>query len=288
MAAKPEAFVPARQRRVKIIRPASFSLFSLAHDLGYLWDYRDLLLTLSIHRISVRYKQSMLGLAWAVLQPLSLMLIYTVIFSIVIRVRSEGAPYAVFAYAALLIWTFFSTSLTGASAGLVTNTGLITKVYFPREILPLTYIIAALFDFIVASMVLAGLMIYYQIAPTPTIIWALPILAITIVFSTALALILSATQVWFRDVGLAMPLLLQLWMFASPVVYPLSQVPPRFRSLYILNPMVGIIENFRRVIVQGIPPDLEALRASALAGMVLLPLGYAYFKRMDSTMADVL
>jgi len=279
---------PTRRRRVKIIRPPSFSLVELAHNLGSLWQYRDLLLVLSIHRINVRYKQSLLGFAWAIVQPLSLMLIYTVIFSMVVKVPSEGAPYPVFAFTALLMWTFFSTALTGASSGLVSNTQLITKVYFPREILPLTYIIAALVDFVIASVVLVALMAYYQIMPTLMTLWVAPIVLITIMFSTAAAFLLSATQVWFRDVGLAMPLLLQLWLFASPVVYPLNQVPPRLRSIYILNPMVGLVENFRRVIVQGTAPDLESLWVSVITALILLPLSYAYFKRMDTTMADVI
>jgi lipopolysaccharide transport system permease protein len=230
----------------------------------------------------------MLGWAWAILQPLSLMLIYTVIFSVVVKIPSGGTPYQVFAYTALLMWSFFSTALTGASTGLVSNNQLITKVYFPREILPLTYLLAALFDFLVASLVLVSLLVYYQIAPTPLVFWVIPIFIIAFVFTTALSFILSAAQVWFRDVGLAMPLALQLWMFASPVVYPLNQVPDRFRAWYILNPMVGIVENFRRVLVQGIPPDLEALTVSAIAAFVLLPLSYLYFKRMDATMADVI
>jgi lipopolysaccharide transport system permease protein len=278
----------SRNRRTKVIRPPAFSFRELGTNLLYLWQYRDLLGTLSRHRINVRYKQSMLGLAWAILQPLSLMLIYTVIFSVVVKIPSGDTPYPVFAYTALLMWSFFSTALTGASTGLVSNNQLITKVYFPREILPLTYLIAAVFDFLIASCVLILLFIYYQIVPTVLALWVVPIFAIAFIFTTALSFFLSAAQVWFRDVGLAMPLALQLWMFASPVVYPLNQVPNRFRALYILNPMVGIIENFRRVLVQGIPPDLEALTVSAIAAFLLLPLSYAYFKRMDTTMADVI
>jgi lipopolysaccharide transport system permease protein len=161
-------------------------------------------------------------------------------------------------------------------------------VYFPREILPLTYVIAAIFDFAIASVVLAGLMVYYQVSLTIMALWLAPILLIAVVFSTALALLLSATQVWFRDIGLAMPLILQLWMFATPVVYPLSQVPDRFRDIYILNPMVGVVENFRRVLLMGVPPDEKSLMFAAITSAILLVLAYAYFKRVDSNMADVI
>jgi lipopolysaccharide transport system permease protein len=276
------------RRRVKVIRPPSFSPFQLLHNVIYLFTYWDLLVTLSLHRVKVRYKQSILGYAWAILQPLSLMLIYTLIFSVVVRIKSDGMPYAIFAYTALLIWTVFSTAITSAATGLITHTNLITKVYFPREILPLTYVFAAVFDFCVASVVLAGLMIYYRIALTAMALWVIPIFVIAVVFSTSLALLLSATQVWFRDIGLAMGLVLQLWMFASPVVYPLSDVPLWLRDWYILNPMAGVVENFRRVLLTGAPPDTKSLATAAIISALLLPIAYGYFKRVDSNMADVI
>jgi lipopolysaccharide transport system permease protein len=212
-------------RQIRIIRPPSFSPLNLLRELRGLWHYRDLFYTLTVHRIKVRYKQSVLGLAWAILQPLSLMLIYTVIFSVIARVPSEGVPYAVFAYAALLPWTFFSSALTNATMGLVNHSTLVTKVYFAREILPLTYVSAALFDFCVASFFLIALFVYYGVSLTVYALWAIPILVLLTMIATALSLIFSVIQVRFRDVGVAMPLLLQVWMFASPVVYPLSAVP---------------------------------------------------------------
>src|SRR3982750_2062084 len=232
-------------RPIRIIRPASFSPLDLLRELRDFWHYRDLFYTLTVHRIKVRYKQSVLGLAWAILQPLSLMLIYTVIFSVIAKVPSEGAPYAVFAYAALLPWTFFSSSLTNATQGLVSHSQLVTKVYFAREILPLTYVSAALFDFAVASSFLIALFIYYGVGITVYALYAIPILALLTALATAFSLFLSAVQVRFRDIGVAMPLLLQVWMFASPVVYPLSAVPDRYRMLYVLNPMTGMIDSFR-------------------------------------------
>lgn len=275
-------------RPIRIIRPVSFSPLDLLRELRELWHYRDLFYTLTVHRIKVRYKQSVLGLAWAILQPLSLMLIYTVIFSVIARVSSEGVPYAVFAYAALLPWTFFSSSLTNATQGLVSHSQLVTKVYFAREILPLTYVSAALFDFAVASSFLVALFFYYGVRITVYALWAIPIILLLVTLATAFSLFFSALQVRFRDVGVAMPLLLQIWMFATPVVYPLSAVPQRFRGLYVLNPTVGAIENFRRVVLQGVAPDLYSLGISALAAAILVPLAYLYFKRVEATMADVI
>jgi lipopolysaccharide transport system permease protein len=275
-------------RPIRIIRPPSFSPFNLLRELRGLWQYRDLFFTLTVHRIKVRYKQSVLGLAWAILQPLSLMLIYTVIFSVVAKVSSEGVPYAVFAYAALLPWTFFSSALTNATSGLVNHSQLVTKVYFAREILPLTYVSAALFDFAIASSFLIALFIYYRVSLAINALWAIPILALLAMLATAFSLFFSVLQVRFRDVGVAMPLLLQLWMFATPVVYPLSAVPQRLRGFYALNPLVGVIENFRRVMLQGVAPDFYSLGISALIAAILLPLAYLYFKRVEATMADII
>jgi len=275
-------------RPIRIIRPASFSPLDLLRELRELWQYRDLFYTLTVHRIKVRYKQSVLGLAWAILQPLSLMLIYTVIFSMIAKVPSEGVPYAVFAYAALLPWTFFSSSLTNATQGLVSHSQLVTKVYFAREILPMTYVSAAIFDFAVATTFLIALFFYYGVGLTVYALYAIPIFILLTALATAFSLFLSAMQVRFRDIGVAMPLLLQLWMFATPVVYPLSAVPQRFRGFYALNPLVGVIENFRRVVLQGVEPDFHSLTISAIVAAILLPLTYLYFKRVEATMADVI
>ena len=278
----------AAPRRVKVTRAPSFSVIDLLRNFTSLAQYKDLLYTLSVHRVKVRYKQSVLGIAWAVLQPLSLMLIYTAIFSLIARMPSDGTPYAVFAYTALLPWTYFSTALTNATTGLVSHSSLITKVYFPREILPLTYVIAALFDLVIASSVLIGLLLYYHVPFTVNALYAVPIILVLTLFVTAMALFFSAVQVRFRDVGVAMPLLLQLWMFASPVVYPLSSVPPRLQSLYMLNPMAGVIENFRRAVLQGTAPDFYSLSISALVSIVLLFVSYIYFKHVESTVADII
>lgn len=277
-----------RPSSVRTVSPPSFAPGQVVGFLKRLFEYSDLLLTLTHHRIRVRYKQSALGLAWALLQPLSLMLIYTVIFSVVTRIPSDGTPYAVFVYAALLPWTFFSAGLSSAVSGLVSHTHLITKVYFPREILPLSYVFAAIFDFLTASLVLGAMMAYYGIAPTAQTIWVIPILILAVCVLTSLSLLLSAMQVWIRDIGIAMPLVLQLWMFATPVVYPLSAVPPWLRTYYILNPMTGVIENFRRVVLQNTAPDMPSLLASTIFSLLALPLAYLYFKQREATMADVI
>ncbi|HXD33563.1 MAG TPA: ABC transporter permease [Pyrinomonadaceae bacterium] len=278
-----------KPRQVSFIRPPSLGLKNLRTDLTKLWHYRDLLYTLSLHRVKVRYKQSVLGILWALLQPLSMMLIFTFIFSIIARISPEGAPsYAIFVYAALLPWNYFSSGVGNATNSLVSHSQFVTKVYFPREILPVTYVIAALFDFLVAATLLIGLMIYYQVRPTANALYAVPIILILTMFSLAMSFFFSATQVRIRDVGVAVPLLLQLWMFATPIIYPLSAVPRRLLPVYELNPMVGVIENFRSVILQGGPPDFQSLLVSAIVSIGLLFASYIYFKHVEATMADVI
>jgi len=277
-----------RARAVTIIRPPLLSRWSLLKDLQELVHYRDLLFTLTVHRIKVRYKQSILGVSWAILQPFSMMVILTAVFSQIARLPSDGAPYPIFTYVALLPWNAFATSVSNATGGLVNHSQLVTKIYFPREILPITYVLAALFDLLVASTVLAALMFYYRVPLTLTACWALPIIVVLTSFSLAMGLLSSATQVRFRDIGMAMPLLLQIWMFATPIIYPLSAVPARFRFAYMFNPMVGIIESFRRVILYSQPPDFRVLGASAFTALALLFLSYFYFKRVEATMADVI
>jgi lipopolysaccharide transport system permease protein len=273
---------------VSIIRAPALSPAKLVRDLAKLAQYRDLLYTLSVHRIKVRYKQSLLGGMWAIIQPVSLMLMFTFIFSFVARIPSEGAPYAIFAYTALLPWNYFSTSVSNATGSLVSHAQFVTKVYFPREILPATYVIASLFDLIVASTVLVGLMAYYRVPLTLNVLYVAPIVLIITSFALAISLFLSATQVRFRDIGVAVPLLLQLWLFATPVIYPLSAVPSRFRSVYNLNPMVAVIESFRQVLLRGAPPDFRSLTIAAILSVVLLFLSYVYFKHFETTMADII
>jgi len=274
-----------------VIRPPSLSLIDLAGHLRSLTRYAGLIYTLSEHRIRVRYKQSMLGVTWAIVQPVALMAIYTMIFSFVAHVQTNGIPYPIFVFTGLVPWTFFSTALTAGASALVSHSNLITKVYFPREILPLTYVIAGLFDFLIASSLLAALMMISRVPVNANILYAVPVIVIMTMFVTATVLILSATQVRFRDVGLAMPFLLQIWMFATPIVYPMSAVtrlPRPLGWLYRMNPMVGVIESFRRTVLQGLAPDFAILGVSLAVTIVLLPVAYLYFKRVESTAADVI
>ena len=275
----------------RVIRPPSLSLIDLAGHLRSLTRYAGLIYTLSEHRIRVRYKQSMLGVTWAIVQPVALMAIYTMIFSFVAHVQTNGIPYPIFVFTGLVPWTFFSTALTAGASALVSHSNLITKVYFPREILPLTYVIAGLFDFLIASSLLAALMVISRVPVNANILYTVPVMVIMTMFVTATVLILSATQVRFRDVGLAMPFLLQIWMFATPIVYPMSAVtrlPRPLGWLYRMNPMVGVIESFRRTVLQGLAPDFAILGVSLAVTIVLLPVAYLYFKRVESTAADVI
>lgn len=278
-------------RPITVIEPPTPWRLNPVAELARLPAFFDLLWTLSVHRLKVRYKQSRLGFAWAMLQPLAMMLVFTLMFSFIGGAPAQGVPYALFAYSALLPWSAFSSGLSSATGALTGHAGLLTKVYFPREILPLTYVVAALVDFAIASVVLAGLMAWYRVVPGPTAVWALAALALLTAFLVASGLLLSALQVRYRDVGLAMPVLLQVWLFATPVLYPLDAVrqvlSPFFYSLYVLNPLAGIIETFRRSLVLHRPPDVLALGMAALVTALLLPAAYTYFKFQERTMADL-
>jgi lipopolysaccharide transport system permease protein len=271
-----------------VIRPASSGWLHLGDHLARLREYTDLLYTLSLHRISVRYKQTSLGVLWAVLQPLLMMVIFTAVFSVLAKMPSEGAPFALFAYTALLPWTFFSTAVANGTNSLVAHTQLITKVYFPREILPITYLVAAAFDFAIGFVVLLGLMAWFNVPLTLHTLKLIPVMALLAAWSLAVSLVLAATQVRFRDVGVALPVLLQLWMFASPVIYPLSALPASWRPWYFLNPMAGIVSSFRDVLLRGGATDPVPLRVAVVVTAVALPAAYLVFKGTEATMADVI
>ena len=273
---------------VQIIRPPSFSILAMGSQLARLMQFRDLLRAMTLHRISVRYKQSLLGYFWAILHPLLLMLIYTIIFSRFVKVRTDGIPYALFAYCALLPWTLFSNGLTGATLGLPANSNLLSKVYFPREIVPLSYVFAAFADFLMAFLVLILLMFHYGISLSFAALWAIPAILTLTVFLIGTSLITSAVQVRFRDVGMALPLLLQVWMFATPVVYSLSSVPRSMRFLYDLNPLVGVVETFRGALLHGAEPDWALLGKSFSISLAVILVGYALFKHAEATFVDVI
>ena len=280
------AAISQSTRLVTVRRPGRGP--GLIAALRALRQHKDLFWTLTQHRIRVRYKQSVLGLAWAVVQPVALMLIFTLAFGRIARVPSEGIPYPLFVFSGLLVWSFVSTGLSNAVHSVVAHAQLITKVYFPREILPLTYVAAALFDFCVGSVVLAVLLTYYGHPVTWAALYAVPVIVVLTALVTAGAFLLSATQVRFRDVGIAVPLILYLWLFATPVGYPLSSVPPGYRSWFLLNPMTGIVESFRGAVIHGTAPDAGVLAVPFTTAAILLPVAYVIFKRVEATMADVI
>jgi lipopolysaccharide transport system permease protein len=275
-------------RPVKVIHPPSFSLSTIFTGLRTLLQYSDLLYTLSLFRLSVRYKQSALGWTWAALQPLALMGIYTVIFTRVTTVATSGIPYPVFVFSGLLPWIFFSSTISNAVQGLVLYPNLLTKMYFPREIIPLSYMIASFTDFCIASVILGGLMVHYKVPLTWHMLYAIPIILLLAGFAASIALFFSALQVRFRDVGLAMPFLLQVWMFTVPVVYSLQSVPVKFRGIYLLDPVSGLIDGFRKAVLHGGTPDFRTLAICFGVVMASMPLAYAYFKSSEATMADVI
>jgi lipopolysaccharide transport system permease protein len=223
-----------------------------------------------------------------VLHPVLLLLLYTTIFSRLVTVPTHGAPYAIFAFTALLPWTFFSNGLSGATIGLPAHSNLMSKVYFPREILPLSYVLAAFLDFLIASVVLAALMFYYGFRLTASALWVIPAMLILSVFLTGIALFASALQARFRDVGVAMPLLLQVWMFATPVVYSRASVPQSLRPWYDLNPLVAIMETFRGALLHGASPDRMLLAECLAVSLLVAVVSYAWFKYVEATLVDVI
>jgi lipopolysaccharide transport system permease protein len=274
-----------------VYEPPALRRVHLLASLKRLRQFSDLFVTLSLHRISVRYKQSYLGIAWAVIPPLAMMMVFTLMFTLVRASPGGAVAPALFVYAALLPWTLFSSGLTAASGALTSHAALLTKVSFPREILPLTYVVAALVDFALGSVVLAALMLYFGVPLTSTAVWALPAIAVLSVFLIGLALLLSTIHVRYRDVGLAMPVVVQIWLFASPVLYSLEAVraalPSPLAQIYMLNPLAGAVDTFRRAVVLHQTPDYAALAASAAVAGLLLPAAYLYFKYTELTMADV-
>jgi lipopolysaccharide transport system permease protein len=287
----PPSFLNSRiatPRTLTVIRPPSFSLETIVSGIKTLVGYRDLLCTLTLFRLTVRYKQSILGWIWAALQPLAMMMIYTLVFSRVARVGSEGVPYPLFVFSALLPWIFFSGAISNAIGGMVGNANLLTKLHFPREIIPLSYVFAALVDFAIACVILSAVMIYYSVSMNWRALYALPIITILIAFTSAVALFLASVQARFRDVAAALPVALQVGVFATPVAYSLEAIPLRFQRLYLLNPVASLVENFRRVVIHGSAPDVSMLVTSSVITACCLIAAYGYFKATESTMSDVI
>jgi len=253
------------------------------------WEYRELLYFLAWRTIKVRYKQTLLGAAWAILQPVFAMVVFSVIFGRLVGVPSDGIPYPLFAYAGLLPWQLFAQSVTESANSLVNNEHLLTKVYFPRFVIPASTILVSLLDFTVAGAVLAGLMGYYGIAPAGGAVWAVPLLVLQAV-GTALGvgLWLAALNVRYRDIRHVVPFLIQGWLFLTPIVYPSSLVPRGWRLALALNPMTGVVEGFRWALLGTKPVLGGALGLSAIITLVVLVSGVLFFRRMERTFADLL
>jgi lipopolysaccharide transport system permease protein len=255
-------------------------------DLREVWAYRELLYFLSWRDIKVRYKQTLIGAAWAILQPFLTMVVFTVIFGNLLGVPSGGIPYPVFTYSALVPWTFFSTAITRSSNSLVYDASLISRVYFPRLIVPLAATLAPAVDFAFAFLILIGMMFFYGIVPTAAVV-SLPAFALlALVTAFGVGLWLSALNVRYRDIGYATPFLLQFWLFITPVAYPSSVIPETWRALYGLNPMAGVVEGFRWALLGGEVP-VDVLPASMIGAAALLVTGLVYFGRMEAHFADV-
>ena len=248
--------------------------------------YKELLLNIAMREIKVRYKQSVLGIFWSILQPLSMMIIFTIVFSRFAKIPSDGIPYPLFSYTALLPWTFFATSLSFAIPSLVSNANLLTKIYFPREIFPIASILAASVDFFIAAIIFFVILIVYKVALTFNALYIVPILLIQVLLTLAVSLFASAVNVYYRDIKYALPFFVQVWMYLCPIIYPVSSVPDRFRSLYMLNPMAPIINGYRQVLLIGTAPDFYYLGISAFVALITLYLSYKYFKMVEMSFAD--
>jgi len=267
-----------------IILEPSRSWVSL--NLRDLWIYRELLYFLTLRDVKVRYKQTILGVAWVVMQPLLTTIIFTVFLGLLVKVPSDGIPYPLFAYAGLLPWTFFSGAVANSSNSLVGSAHLITKVYFPRMIIPGAAVGARLVDFAISAVILVGLMIYYNVSLTWSILMLPALVLLIMLLTLGLGMWTSALNVKYRDVGVALPVLIQLGMYVSPVLYPLSLVPERWRLVYSLNPLVGILENFRAALL-GKEFNWSALLISVVITLVVLVYASYDFRRMERGFADI-
>lgn len=256
--------------------------------LSELWAYRELLGFLTWRDLKVRYAQTFLGAVWAVLQPLLTMVVFSLFFGGLADVPSDGVPYPVFAYTALLPWTFFANALTGASNAMVANQSLITKVWFPRLILPVAPMLAGGVDFALAFIILIGMMIWFGIVPTLAIVWLPLLILLALITSLGVGLILAAANVRYRDVRYVVPFMVQLWLFATPVAYPASLLDEPWRTVYAINPMVGVVEGFRWALLGADTAPGPMLAVSTVAALAMLVIGVIGFTRAERRFADVI
>jgi lipopolysaccharide transport system permease protein len=252
-----------------------------------LWEYRELLYFLVWRDVKVRYKQTVLGAAWAIIQPFFTMVVFSLFFGRLAQIPSDDIPYPIFSYAALVPWTFFANGLSQASTGMVTHASLIKKIYFPRLAIPIARVLAGTVDFVLAFVVLLGMMLVYGIVPTVNAFWLPLFLLLALVTSLGVALWLAALNVQFRDVGYMVPFITQFWMFATPIAYPSSLLSEPWRTLYGINPMAGVVEGFRWALLDTDTVPGPAIIVSSLVALALLVSGAFYFRRMERTFADV-
>jgi lipopolysaccharide transport system permease protein len=257
-------------------------------SLGELWEYRQLVWVLVLRDIKARYKHTTVGIAWAVIQPLFLMFVFTLVFSRFFNVSTGGVPYPVFSYVALLPWTFISRVMAASGSQFIGSRGLITKIYFPREVIPMSSVLSALVDFGFGVLVLVLMMIYYQIGLTSSLWWVIVILPTQLLLALGLAFFSSATMALFRDLQFAMPLLTQLWMYASPVIYSVRNLQPEYKVWFYLNPLTGIVDGYRDCVVGGRVPDLGYLTASVVMAVLAFVVGYWLFKKVEYFVVDIM
>jgi len=260
----------------------------LAESFLELDRYRDLLRTWTAREIKIRYKQSLLGGLWAILQPLSVAIIFSIIFSFFIKVPTDGVPHLIFYYAALFPWTLFATAVTTGSNSLVANLNLVTKIYFPREILPLSGVMAALFDFTIAFFVYIGLAFLYKVSVGPSILLLFFLIAIQLLFTISVVLVLAALNVFYRDIRFVVPLGLQIYMYSTPLIYPVSTIPEKIRSFYMLNPMASLIHSYRAILVYGQWPEPIYLVSAFLISVAFLLTAYIWFNKAARSFADLI
>jgi len=253
-----------------------------------LYHYRDLLLTLAMRDVKVRYRQTLLGVAWAVLQPLAYMLIFTLVFGRFGHAPSDGTPYPLFSYTGLVPWTFFATGLTLSVNSIGANMSLVKKIYFPREVFPLGVILGCLLDFVVSAALVVGMLLFYRLPFTSTLVWLPWLILLEAGFLVSVSLLVSAWNVFYRDVKYIVPLMIQLGLFVSPVIYSTSMVPANLRPWYMLNPMAVVLEGVRRVVLHHQAPELGSLVTSTLMVSALGVAAYTYFKRVEVKFADLI
>ncbi len=276
--------VPTTDLPVTIIKPSK-GWVSL--QFRELWEYRELLYFLTWRDIKVRYKQTVLGAAWAIIQPFFTMIVFSLFFGKLAKMPSDDIPYPIFSYAALVPWTFFANGLSQSSTSLVASANLIQKVYFPRLVVPISAVISGGVDFVLAFVVLLGMMLFYGTVPTAAVVWLPLLLLLALVTSLGVGLWLTAMNVQFRDVRYAVPFLVQAWMFATPIAYPSSLLDEPWRTLYGINPMAGVVEGFRWALLGTETSPGPIILVSALVAIGLLVSGAYYFRRMEKTFADV-